>query len=254
MNLKPLKKVITLTAAATTLTAAMQARLDAEAVRASFCLPDYFTATAHAGSENTKPNTIESIKKAIEAGADVAEVDVTKRDDGTVVLLHAPSAGENEGLPLAEALEFVRSNSDTLKLNLDLKRFDIVEETEALVREYDLAPRCFFTGIGQKEAPAVAMMATIPYYINIKPSVLDRYNEEYYVSTASEVNMLGAIGVNCPYPLISKKGVEIMRKNSLRVSLYTADGESMLDYALTLLPDNISTNNPQILIKKLRRQ
>ena len=44
-----------------------------------------FTITAHAGALGTKPNTLSSLKKAIEFGVDIVEVDLTFRPDGTPI-------------------------------------------------------------------------------------------------------------------------------------------------------------------------
>lgn len=254
MNLKPVKKLFMLGAAATTIMAAAEARLEAEAIKSTFCLPYGFTVTAHSGCDGTMPNSIESLKRAINLGADIAEIDITKRADGTLVMLHSGQAPENEGVLLSEALEFVSQNSPTLKLNLDLKRFDCVEEIESLLREYSLTERCFYTGLNFEQAAEVASVTTIPYYININPQPIDRYNEEYWIRTLTQVNMLGAVGVNSQYALISKKAIEYCHMNSLKVSLWTADGDNAINYCLSLQPDNITTRNPQILLKKLRRQ
>lgn len=49
--------------------------------------------TAHAGAENTMPNTLESIRALAECGAEMIEVDV-RGQDGQLILTHnEPRAG-----------------------------------------------------------------------------------------------------------------------------------------------------------------
>ena len=44
--------------------------------------------TAHAGCMQTPPNTVENVLKAVDAGADIIEVDVNATKDGVAVLFH----------------------------------------------------------------------------------------------------------------------------------------------------------------------
>ena len=67
-------------------------------------LPAGFTYTAHSGAEDTAENSLEFIEKAIALQVPVLEVDVSVRNDGTPVLLHAETAGADEGVLLKKRL------------------------------------------------------------------------------------------------------------------------------------------------------
>lgn len=55
--------------------------------------------TAHRGASGSAPeNTLIALQKAIEAGADYAEIDVQETSDGRLVLLHDPDLKRTTGL------------------------------------------------------------------------------------------------------------------------------------------------------------
>lgn len=77
-----------------------------------------FTITAHTGCMSTKMNSLESIKKADEFGADITEFDLNFMPDLSPVLSHnAPSGGE---VTLEQAFELL-SHYPELKINIDIK-------------------------------------------------------------------------------------------------------------------------------------
>jgi hypothetical protein len=250
MNIKPLKKLAVIGAAAAAVVKATNNRLEAEAIRAAYLLPDYFTVTAHAGCNGTEDNTLESLNEAIESGADIVEVDVLD-GNGTILLAHDFEEGR-EYPTFEEALLFIRSHSDTVKVNVDLKRNHIAYEVDEIIRSAGMADRCFLTGVNIDDAPLVASSVSVPYYINVRPTPVQRFSEEYWLQTAAQVNMLGGTGVNLPFTLISKKGVEICRSQSLLVSLFTPSSQAEIDFSLLLLPDNITTRRPGLIIDKRR--
>ena len=249
MNFKPLKAIAALGAAAMLFSSELKKRLDGEAARAAFLLPESFTVTAHTGCCNTAPNSIESIEKAILSGADILEFDVLDDEGGNTVLAHDYENGKNYVL-FSDALEYIKLHSDTIKINIDLKRSDISYAVDEAVKNAGMESRCFLTGVDEEDVPTVAATVSIPYYLNVHPSLSERFDEDYWLTTAVKANSLGAVGINCKYTLISKKGVEICRKNSLLVSLFTPDSRTEINLALLLSPDNITTRNPQTIIEK----
>lgn len=247
MNLKPIKGIIVAGTLAAAVSSAVKKRLQSEALKNAAELPDSFTITAHSGCNGTKDNTLESLEEAINSGADIVELDILDDENGTVLMTHDYEAG-NQYPTFEEGLKFIKEHSDTVKVNVDLKRSSASFAADEIIRSLDMADRCFFTGVNEEDVKTVAATVSIPYYINVTPTVKDILNEEYWVATASKINMLGGIGINCNFRLITKKGVEIMRKNSLLVSVFTPKSDIELDYALTLSPDNITTRNPGYII------
>lgn len=251
MNLKPIKRLIFVGTVAMAVSSVVKRNLESEAIKAAYTLPDSFTVTAHSGCNGTQANTLESLLQAIKTGADIVEIDVLDDENGTVIIAHDYESGK-EYPTFEEALKLIKDSSDTVKVNVDIKRIHASYAADEIIRSLDMTDRCFFTGIYAEDVQTIAATVSVPYYINIKPSFSERNDEQYWIETASKVNMLGGIGVNCNYKFISKKGVEICKKNSLLVSVFTPDSDTSLNYALTLRPDNITTRNPDHIISKRR--
>lgn len=208
-------------------------------------LPADFLYTAHSGCENTADNSLEFLEKALALGVPALEVDVTVRNDGTPVLLHAESAGENEGLLLDDALRLIAEKSDSVQINLDLKAFSNLPKIAELIEKYNLASRCFFTGVEKAQSQTVKIDApNVPYYLNMDLNKMRLEDEDYLRSAALEVQRSGAVGINCQYRNASKKLMQIFRAEGLKVSLWTADNPLVMRNLLLLGPDNITTRRP----------
>lgn len=208
-------------------------------------LPADFLYTAHSGCENTADNSLEFLEKALALGVPALEVDVTVRNDGTPVLLHAESAGENEGLLLDDALRLIAEKSDSVQINLDLKAFSNLPKIAELIEKYNLASRCFFTGVEKAQSQTVKIDApNVPYYLNMDLNKMRLEDEDYLRSAALEVQRSGAVGINCQYRNASKKLIQIFRAEGLKVSLWTADNPLVMRNLLLLGPDNITTRRP----------
>lgn len=215
-------------------------------------LPQGFTVTAHTGCDGSPDNSIESIQRAISLGVPVIENDLTLRNDGTPVFMHAESAGDG-GLLFAEAQYYIASNSSTVLQNLDLKVFENLDEIQGIVKKAGLIGRCFFTGVEKDNAARVKKYAPeIPYYLNMKLNVLRLRDKEYLCRAADEIKRAGAVGINCKYTYLSKTLVEVMHERGLSVSVWTVDKKPLMLYVLSLAPDNITTRNPRLLMSLIK--
>ncbi len=149
--------------------------------------------TAHRGHSRAAPeNTLSAVRKAIESGADYAEVDVQQTADGVVVLLHdrdlkrvagdsrrlgdlpydevrklnvgswfSPAFAEGRVPTLAEVIDLSRGR---IKLNIELKVVGpdrrLARAVARLVRERHFEPDCLVTSFdydalleGKRESP-----------------------------------------------------------------------------------------------------
>jgi glycerophosphoryl diester phosphodiesterase len=249
MNLKPIKALILAGTVAFAAVTAVNKSLEVKAIKSAYEMPDSFTVTAHSGCNGTEANTLGSLEEAINSGSQIIELDILDDENGTVLMTHDYESGK-EYPTFEEALAFIKEKSDTVKINVDLKKPSASYAADEIIRSLDMADRCFFTGVNEEDAKTVAATVSIPYYINERPSVKDMFSDEYWTRTAEKINELGGIGVNCNFRLITKKGVEIMKENSLLVSVFTPDSETEINYALTLSPDNITTRNPEVILSK----
>lgn len=214
-------------------------------------LPDGFTVTFHAGALKTKPNSIESIKAALDYGAKVVEFDVSFRPDGTAVIIHDDAPEANEGVLLDEALAVVATDKEC-KINLDIKSTANLPEVDKLVKKHGLFERVFYTGVFEDWVETVKNTSAIPYYLNHKLTKEESYDENLLQELADRIISLGAIGLNSNFSNASAIATRVMRKNGLVVSLWTANKAADMARVIACLPDNITTKNPHILLEMLR--
>lgn len=210
------------------------------------------TITCHTGAMGTPDNSLEFVRKAVDWGAEILEIDVTFRPDGTPVIIHKGEPDKNEGVLFSEALA-IAAESDKCKINLDLKSTKNLPAVESLVKEYGLYDRVFFTGVSESWVEAVKNNSTIPYYLNCAPSMAEKKKQKAAEALAEKAKALGVIGLNCNYLFVSKFLIDVMHENGLEVSVWTANKKYTMRHMLEFGPDNITTRNPDILSDMMNR-
>lgn len=214
-------------------------------------LPDDFTVTFHAGAMKTKPNSIESIKAALDYGAKVVEFDVSFRPDGTAVIIHNGKPEDDEGVLLEDALAVVATDKEC-KINLDIKSTANLPEVDKLVKKFGLSERVFYTGVFEDWVETVKNTSAIPYYLNHNLTKTESYDENLLQELADKIISLGAIGLNSNFSNASAVSTRAMHKNGLLVSLWTANKAADMARVIACRPDNVTTKNPHILLEMLR--
>ena len=201
---------------------------------------DGFTICAHTGAFNTPDNSIESIEAAIEGGADVVEVDVRQRLDGTVVMGHDIITTNSAGVELDTAFSVIEKSK--IKVNLDIKDIRSLENLNALVKKHKLEKRVFLTGIETFQTKDVKEHCPdLDYYVNYIPSRIKIFSEDYQVKILNMLEESGAIGINCNYTYASRTLSEVLHQNGYKLSIWTVDREFQMKRALVNRPDNITT-------------
>ena len=191
-------------------------------------------------------NTVESVKKSVDWGAQIVEFDVSFRPDGTPVIIHNSSPSQSQGVLLENALDEV-AKSKTCKINLDIKSTKNLGAVDELVKSRKLENRVFYTGVFEDWIETVKENSSIPFYINFNPSKEESNSSEYIEKIISKAKMTGAIGINSNFRGVSEKMVSTLQNNGLLVSLWTANKVKDMYKALSFKPDNITTKNPNIL-------
>lgn len=212
-------------------------------------MPKRFTVTAHTGCLGTVPNTVSSMEKGVESGADIVEFDLNFDKNGEPVLSH--NEPEEGAVHLREAFKFL-SEHKSIKANVDVKDTSNLGAVLKYAEEYGVTDRIFFTGIFAKDVSAVERLCpNIPFYLNY--SVNSRGNSDIaYISHIVEtVQNCGAVGININYKSASKQLARAFKDEGLLVSLWTVNGKCGFCKALKLRPDNITTKRPDILCKML---
>lgn len=208
-------------------------------------LSNSFTITAHTGSMGTQENSIASIEKAIEAGADVVEFDVRFRPDGTPVMAHDPVLSNKKGTPLTEAFQTLSGDGVKIKINLDIKETSNLTEVQELVSTYGLAERAFLTGVSERFVPEVRKQCPdIPYYLNCAPSRSKVIGEKYQQKLLQLLEETGAVGINCNYICSSERLATLLHDNGYLLSVWTVNNEDQMARALINGVDNITSRVP----------
>ncbi len=206
-----------------------------------------FTVTYHAGAMHTRANSIYSVRAAVEDNADIVELDVTFRQDGTPVIIHSSNPTEKQGELLGKALGIVAGHP-SCRINLDLKSLVNLGEVDRLVKDYGLFDRVFYTGVFEDWVETVKNNSEIPYYLNHKITEEEASDAALAQNVADKAKSLGVIGINSHFENASTLFTEVMHKNGLLVSLWTVNEISDMPSVLCACPDNITTKNPHLLV------
>ncbi len=200
--------------------------------------------TAHTGCEETPDNSLESIDKAFNSGADIFEVDVRFDKSGVPVLTHDEPVG---GEPTLEAAFERLARYKNMRCNIDVKCTDNIEAIVPLAKKRGVLDRVFYTGINESFVESAKRTPEIPYYLNAEISAPEEQSPEYLALLVGKVRASGAIGINCRYDNATKELISAFRQNSLLVSLWTVNEEEDMQRVLSLAPDNITTRKPSAL-------
>lgn len=209
-------------------------------------LPKAFTVTYHAGAMHTKPNSLDSIRKAIEYGAEILEFDVSFRPDGTAVIIHNSEPSQSQGILLKDALE-IAAKDQKCRINLDIKSTKNLAEVDRLISLAGLNVRAFYTGVFDDWVEAVKSNSAIPYYLNHKITPQEATDPAEAQAVADKAKLLGAMGINAHFGTASKMFVDKMHENGLLVSLWTVNNASDMVKVINLGPDNITTKKPHVM-------
>ncbi len=204
---------------------------------------DGFMITAHTGAFDTPDNSLETIKKAIENGADAVELDIRQRPDGTVVMGHDIITTNNDGVEIDSAFELIASD-EKLMVNLDIKDIKALPALYEKIKAFSLQKRVYLTGIETFQAKdAKRDCPGIDYYINYVPSRFNIFADDYQKRLLKMLEETGGIGINCNHANASRTLSDFLHQNGYKLSVWTVDKEYQMKRALVNKPDNITTRN-----------
>ena len=210
-------------------------------------LPNGFTVTAHTGCEETEENSLDSIRKGYESGADIVEFDLAFTLDGEAVLSHdEPHSG---CVTLDEAFALIAELPD-IKVNVDCKSVANLKVVTELAQKHGINDRIFYTGIGEEDIKAVQEQTPdVAYWLNFDVDAEKNTDEEYLISLAKKTREVGAVGININYKTCSKQLVDIFHREGLLVSIWTVNKKFDMVKTVPFCVDNITTRNPSQLIE-----
>jgi len=219
----------------------------------------------HRGASAYYPeNTLLAIRKAIEMGADIIEVDIRLSRDRYPVVIHDETldrttngkgpvsmytlselksfnAGLGEKIPSLEEVLRYFQNIDKV-LFLELKEIGATDKSLELVRKYDLLNRTYFISFHIK---ALQRLNKLDQKVNL--GLL-------YSSPDKWINL--AVKLKCKailpkYTITTKKVVKQAHREGLEVFTWTIDDPKRAVKYARIGVDGIATNKPDILIKAL---
>lgn len=210
---------------------------------------DDFTITAHTGAFDTEMNTIESVQAAVDNNADIVELDIRQRPDGTVVMSHDFVVTNNDGNPVEDAFAVLQKAD--IKINLDIKETKALDALYELLVKYNLVEKSFLTGIETINVKAVkdSACADMDYYLNYMPSRSRVFFDEYRQKLIDLLEETGAVGINCNHKYASSQLSSLLHKKGYKLSVWTVDKERTAKKMLALKPDNITTKDPDMIKK-----
>jgi glycerophosphoryl diester phosphodiesterase len=231
--------------------------------------------TAHRGSSKDAPeNTLSAIRRAIDDGADFAEIDVQETADGVIVLLHDTDlkriAGVNrkiwqstypeiksldagswfspefkgEHIPtLAEAIALSR---DKIKLNIELKfnghEKHLVESVVKIIRDHNFGSQCVITSLdyaGLRKAKQLNPDLKTGFIIAKSIGNMFRVDTDFLSLDSGIVNA---------------DVIAAARKRKKQVHVWTVNKPGSMSYFINLGVDNIITDYPAKLVAVIKER
>jgi len=215
-----------------------------------------FLVTAHTGCNGTPHNTIESLLKGAEWGADVNEVDVRATRDEIPLLWHddaLPIKGNGRVLienltydeiltltkkdeidfshpkskitPLEEIFAVVKEKN--LQLNMDLKDDECIVPVARLVKKWDLAESIIFSGC--EKVRASYLKSNYPEFqvlLNVDEPFLERADYTYKMKArliCDTAISAGCCGINIRHNLYKPELQEYADQRFLPIVVWTVE-------------------------------
>ncbi len=231
--------------------------------------------TAHRGSSMDAPeNTLSAVRRAIDDGADFAEIDVQQTADGVIVLLHDTDlmriAGVNKkiwqltypeiksldagswfspdfkGEHIPTLAETLKLSHDKIKLNIELKfnghEKQLVESVVKIVRDHQFESQCVITSLNYDGLRKVEKLnPDLKTGFIIAKSIGNMFRVDTdFLSLASSI--------------VTADVIAAARKREKAVHVWTINSPDNMSYFINLGVDNIITDYPAKLVAMINER
>ena len=225
---------------------------------------------AHRGASAERPeNTLPAFELAIAQRADVVECDVRRTSDGALLILHdatvdrtTSGSGELRAMTAAEARaldagggERIPELADVLTLaagrvrvNVDLKEADIVDDAVAVVRAAGAEGGVTFISFLPEVWQRLAELAPDTPVIHLIESAAGLASLAMGEAGSAHV----ATGVGVPFDIVNEGMVERMHRHGYGVFAWTVDDEDEMRRLIACDVNGIVTNRPAALAEVIR--
>jgi glycerophosphoryl diester phosphodiesterase len=232
-----------------------------------------FIVMAHRGASASAPeNTLIAYKKAIEMGADWAELDVRQTKDGAVVLMHDKTVHRTTGVkgfvwdftleelkkleagswfgeefggePIPTLAEVIRAVKGRMKLNIEVKISEnepgIAQKVIDIVRSEDFSKNCMITSFDK---------ATVKTFKAIAPDLPTGliFDKEYRMDVFEGNWEI----LSSNYELVDSTFMRLARDSGKKVYAWTVNEREEMLRLIGLGVDGIITDKPDLLLSVL---
>lgn len=232
-----------------------------------------FIITAHRGASAAAPeNTLIAYKKAIEMGADYAELDVRQTKDGAIVLMHDKTVHRTTGVkgfvwdftleelrqmeagswfgeefrgePIPTLEEVIRLVKGRMKLNIEVKISEhepgIAQRVVNIVRSEDFSLNCMITSFDMETVKTFKAIAP-----DLKTGLI--FDKEY----RSDVFEGNWEILSSNYELVDAEFIRLARNSGKKTYAWTVNDREEMLRLIGLGVDGIITDMPDLLISVL---
>jgi glycerophosphoryl diester phosphodiesterase len=193
--------------------------------------------TAHSGCLDTEPNSLSHVQAALQAGADLVEVDV-RHSRGRLVLSH--DAEFTDPLTLDDVWDLVIGSG--AGFNLDIKEEAALEPLAAFLASrsplFGVVTGCGVPWVGRLRALAPAVTVLFNVERGPENETLEAWQDRMVV----EARRCGAAGLNADHRLVGEGLVRLARRSSMPVFVWTANDEASLKRLGELGLDGVTTD------------
>lgn len=231
--------------------------------------------TAHRGSSHSAPeNTLAAVRRAIEDGADYAEIDVQESADGEIVVIHDMDLMRIAGVPkkiwqmTAEEIQGLEAGSwfseefrgepiptldqmillagDRIRLNIELKlnghEQNLEERVIRIISKHNFQDRCLITSLSY---PALAKTR------ELAPELKTGY---IVLQALGDLSKVEADAFSLGSGLVNRRLAADIRQRGKEVHVWTINDPAKMRRFIDMGVDNIITDRPDLLVALIRER
>ncbi len=222
-----------------------------------YTFPESGVITAVNGFGSTKENTLIYVKSAERSTADCVEVDVVFDDEGVPYIAKKKKDIDSSTMPLEylisrfsdeQALETDETKIRRHHINIHIVDADNISVIEELAVKYNMTDYVFLTGVNKNQSVYVSSkLNIIGFYLDYDLDKTKINDRNYIDEVFNDITTSGAMGINTSVDGFGEKLKEVLNENWLKVSLKDVNDELDMCKALKFSPNQIITDNPELL-------
>jgi glycerophosphoryl diester phosphodiesterase len=184
---------------------------------------------AHAGFDGTVSNSLESLELAALRGYDAVEFDINRYGDKLVLAHDIEERFETEPPLLADGLALLKNRG--IAVNCDIKEPSMSPEVSALIKEFGMEDKAFFTG---EIAPDFEKPTAYKFFLNADnprlgiPPIIGLPEAEKLVRFFRESRNGNFLGYNFDYLVLAPEGMALFLNENIPFILWTVDDEALI--------------------------